>query len=220
MSAYCAAKAGVAMLTQVAAMELGHRGIRVNTIAPGLVQTNATGAFFMVPGVVEEFVENTTSAASRSRATSPTWQRSWPARSRRSSAASLFPSTAGPPPSATPTFPARSHDWRIPRVHDVHRHGTTPHPGVLAALRGERHLEPGGRPVLRGAAAAVRAPHPERDAHLRHGRGVAAAVVAVRACPSASIIDRVRSSQACWWSLIRAELRIVVVGAFALAAAL
>jgi NAD(P)-dependent dehydrogenase (short-subunit alcohol dehydrogenase family) len=60
MSAYCAAKAGVVMLTKVAAMELGVRGIRVNSIAPGLVQTNATGAFFMVPGVVEEFVENTT----------------------------------------------------------------------------------------------------------------------------------------------------------------
>ena len=60
MSAYCTAKAGVAMLTKVAAMELGHRGIRVNTVAPGLVETNATAAFFMVPGVVEEFVENTT----------------------------------------------------------------------------------------------------------------------------------------------------------------
>ncbi len=60
MVAYCAAKAGVAMLTRVAAMELGHRQIRVNTIAPGLVETNATGGFWMIPGVVEEFVENTT----------------------------------------------------------------------------------------------------------------------------------------------------------------
>lgn len=60
MSAYCAAKAGVIMLTEVAAMELGPRGIRVNSIAPGLVQTNATGAFFMIPGVVEEFIDNTT----------------------------------------------------------------------------------------------------------------------------------------------------------------
>jgi NAD(P)-dependent dehydrogenase (short-subunit alcohol dehydrogenase family) len=60
MAAYCTAKAGVAMLTRVAAMELGHRRIRVNTVAPGLVQTNATSAFFMIPGVVEEFVENTT----------------------------------------------------------------------------------------------------------------------------------------------------------------
>lgn len=60
MSAYCTAKAGVVMLTKVAAMELGARGIRVNSIAPGLVETNATSAFFTVPGVVEEFVENTT----------------------------------------------------------------------------------------------------------------------------------------------------------------
>jgi NAD(P)-dependent dehydrogenase (short-subunit alcohol dehydrogenase family) len=60
MSAYCTAKAGVAMLTRVAAMELGHRAIRVNTVAPGLVETNATSGFFMVPGVVDEFVENTT----------------------------------------------------------------------------------------------------------------------------------------------------------------
>lgn len=60
MAAYCAAKAGVAMLTKVAAMELGHRGIRVNTVAPGLVQTNATTGFWALPGIVDEFVENTT----------------------------------------------------------------------------------------------------------------------------------------------------------------
>ena len=59
MSAYCAAKAGVAMFTKVAAMELGHRRIRVNGIAPGLVQTQLTGGFFSIPGMVEEFVENT-----------------------------------------------------------------------------------------------------------------------------------------------------------------
>jgi 3-oxoacyl-[acyl-carrier protein] reductase len=60
MSAYCAAKAGVAMLTQVAAMELGARGIRVNCVAPGLVETPATNPFFATPGVVESFMENTT----------------------------------------------------------------------------------------------------------------------------------------------------------------
>jgi NAD(P)-dependent dehydrogenase (short-subunit alcohol dehydrogenase family) len=60
MSAYCAAKAGAAMLSRVAAMEFGRRGIRVNTVGPGLVETSATAAFFMVPGVVDEFVENTT----------------------------------------------------------------------------------------------------------------------------------------------------------------
>ncbi len=58
MAAYCTAKAGVAMLTRVAAMELGPRGIRVNTVAPGLVQTNATGTFFAIPPIVEEFNDN------------------------------------------------------------------------------------------------------------------------------------------------------------------
>lgn len=60
MAAYCTAKAGVIMLTRVTAMELGARGVRVNAIAPGLVETNATSAFWMVPGVVESFVDNTT----------------------------------------------------------------------------------------------------------------------------------------------------------------
>lgn len=60
MAVYCAAKAGAAMLSRVAAMEFGHRGIRVNTVAPGLVETGATSPFWMVPGVVDEFVDNTT----------------------------------------------------------------------------------------------------------------------------------------------------------------
>jgi NAD(P)-dependent dehydrogenase (short-subunit alcohol dehydrogenase family) len=58
MAAYCAAKAGAAMLTRVAAMEFGPRDIRANTIAPGLVQTNATAGFFAIDEVVREFEEN------------------------------------------------------------------------------------------------------------------------------------------------------------------
>ena len=60
MAPYCSAKAAVAMLAQVAAMELGEHGVRVNTIAPGLIETRATELFFGVPGVVEEFLDNTT----------------------------------------------------------------------------------------------------------------------------------------------------------------
>lgn len=58
MSAYCSAKAGLSMLTQVAALELAARGIRVNAIAPGLVRTPLTSGALGVPGVESEYVEN------------------------------------------------------------------------------------------------------------------------------------------------------------------
>ncbi|WP_197376671.1 SDR family NAD(P)-dependent oxidoreductase [Mycolicibacterium baixiangningiae] len=59
MSAYCAAKAGLSMLTQVAALELAPRGIRVNAVAPGFVHTPLTDPAASIPGVVEEYLENT-----------------------------------------------------------------------------------------------------------------------------------------------------------------
>jgi NAD(P)-dependent dehydrogenase (short-subunit alcohol dehydrogenase family) len=43
-SAYGAAKAGVEMLTRVAAAELGRHGIRVNTVSPGFTDTPAVSA--------------------------------------------------------------------------------------------------------------------------------------------------------------------------------
>ncbi|MGI9124125.1 MAG: SDR family NAD(P)-dependent oxidoreductase [Mycobacterium sp.] len=59
MSAYCAAKAGLSMLTQVAALELGSRGIRVNAVAPGFVHTPLTEPAAAIPGVLDDYVENT-----------------------------------------------------------------------------------------------------------------------------------------------------------------
>ncbi|QDQ93020.1 SDR family oxidoreductase [Rhodococcus sp. WB9] len=59
MSAYCSAKAGLAMLTEVAALELAPRGIRVNAIAPGIVMTPLTTPSMSVPGVEDDYLANT-----------------------------------------------------------------------------------------------------------------------------------------------------------------
>lgn len=59
MSAYCSAKAGLAMLTQVAALEFAPRGIRVNAVSPGFVHTPLTELVTLAPGVLEDYVDNT-----------------------------------------------------------------------------------------------------------------------------------------------------------------
>jgi len=59
MGAYCSAKAGAAMLNEVAAIELGPLGVRCNAIAPGLVHTQLTDPVAAIPGVLDEYVENT-----------------------------------------------------------------------------------------------------------------------------------------------------------------
>ena len=59
VGAYCAAKAGVVALVDVAALELGPCGIRVNAVAPGLVRTAATEPMWSIPGMVDGFVSNT-----------------------------------------------------------------------------------------------------------------------------------------------------------------
>ncbi len=56
LAAYCSAKAGVAMLTKVAALELGRHKIRVNAIGPGLIHTALTAGMLQVPGLEEAFV--------------------------------------------------------------------------------------------------------------------------------------------------------------------
>ncbi|GAA4707365.1 SDR family NAD(P)-dependent oxidoreductase [Nocardioides conyzicola] len=59
LAPYCAAKAGLSMLTEVTALELGSRGIRVNAIAPGLVVTPLTQPAMDIPGIEDDYVANT-----------------------------------------------------------------------------------------------------------------------------------------------------------------
>ena len=58
MVAYCTAKAGVVMLTRVAAMELGEAGVRVVGIGPGLVDTPLTSFQRDVPAIRDAYLRS------------------------------------------------------------------------------------------------------------------------------------------------------------------
>lgn len=59
LAPYCAAKAGLAMLTEVAALELAVRRVRVNAVSPGLVPTPLTVPALEIPGIEDDYVANT-----------------------------------------------------------------------------------------------------------------------------------------------------------------
>ena len=56
-AAYCAAKAGVAMLSECGALELGESGIRVNTVSPGLTLTPLTAYLEKIDGAIDSFLD-------------------------------------------------------------------------------------------------------------------------------------------------------------------
>jgi 3-oxoacyl-[acyl-carrier protein] reductase len=52
---YAICKAGVAQLTKSMAIEVGRRGVRVNTVAPGFIPTNMTARYYTDPdGTINE----------------------------------------------------------------------------------------------------------------------------------------------------------------------
>lgn len=58
MAAYCASKAGVDMLTKVAADELGELGIRVNSVQPSLVDTELAAVLTGTDAIKQDYLEN------------------------------------------------------------------------------------------------------------------------------------------------------------------
>lgn len=56
MGPYCASKAGIDMLVEVAADELGRQGIRVSSVRPGIVQTDLGDHLIAAPGVVDDYL--------------------------------------------------------------------------------------------------------------------------------------------------------------------
>ena len=58
LSAYCASKAGAAMLTRVAAMELAAHKIRVVGVGPGLTETPMVSRLLSMPRARAEFLDN------------------------------------------------------------------------------------------------------------------------------------------------------------------
>ncbi|MEX0785038.1 MAG: glucose 1-dehydrogenase [Dehalococcoidia bacterium] len=55
MTSYCASKAGLNMLTECTADDLGEFGIRVNAVMPGLVKTDLAQPLWSNEGVVAEY---------------------------------------------------------------------------------------------------------------------------------------------------------------------
>jgi meso-butanediol dehydrogenase/(S,S)-butanediol dehydrogenase/diacetyl reductase len=59
MSSYCAAKGGIINYTRNVALDLAKKGIRVNAVCPGAIETPLFSGIHAVPGLFEGFVRST-----------------------------------------------------------------------------------------------------------------------------------------------------------------
>lgn len=69
--AYCVSKAGIDQLTRCSALELASKGIRVNAVNPGVVETNLHKRGGMPPEDYEKFLANSASTHPLGRAGQP-----------------------------------------------------------------------------------------------------------------------------------------------------
>ena len=59
LGAYAGTKSGVDKIVQIAALEYGGQGIRVNSLSPGLTRTPMTEAFFQMQPAIDAFIKET-----------------------------------------------------------------------------------------------------------------------------------------------------------------
>ena len=59
LGGYAGAKAATDKIVQIAAYEYGPQGIRVNSLSPGLVETEMTQGLFQIPSMVSAFIKET-----------------------------------------------------------------------------------------------------------------------------------------------------------------